>query len=368
MRAAVLEGYNKPFTIAGDVAVEDPRPSEVLVRVTHCGVCHSDLHMVDGSLPGPLPSVLGHEPAGVVEAVGSAVSSVAPGQHVVLTARPWCGRCALCARGKPWLCLRAVELLTGRREDGTTPLSWQGHDVNIGVGLAAFAEQVVTKESSVVAIPDDVPLEVAAVLGCAVQTGVGAALNTAGVEPGDTVLIVGLGGIGVSIAQGARIAGAARIIGVDRLAERREQAGPFGVTEVIDPAEGDIVAGVLERTGGLGVDHAFEAVGRAALAEACVNSLRVGGTATLVGVGPLDQTVSLPLTLLTVTEKRVQGCLLGSSNSAREVPRLLSLWRAGRLDLEGMITARRPLADIDAAFADLAAGRGLRTVIDIASP
>jgi S-(hydroxymethyl)glutathione dehydrogenase/alcohol dehydrogenase len=165
--------------------------------------------------------------------------------------------------------------------------------------------------------------------------------------------------------QGARIAGAARIIGVDPVAERREQAGRFGVTDTIDPADGDVGAAVMERTGGLGVDHAFEAVGRAALAETCVHALRVGGTATIVGVGALDQMVALPLTLLTVTEKKIQGCLLGSSNSIREIPRLLALWRSGRLDLEGMITMRRPLDDIDAAFADLKAGRGLRTVIEI---
>jgi S-(hydroxymethyl)glutathione dehydrogenase / alcohol dehydrogenase len=358
VRAALLEAPGEPLDIVDDVDVEAPRDDEVLVRVTHCGVCHSDLHLTDGSIPFPLPAVCGHEPAGVVEATGKAVFGLAPGDKVVLAARSSCGRCYWCARGQPHLCAHATELFTGMREDFTSPLSRHGAPVFLGTGLAAFAEQAVARASSVVKVPDDTPLDVAAVLGCAVQTGVGAALNTARVQQGDTVLVVGLGGIGIAIVQGARIAGASRIIGVDPVASRREQAVAFGVTDAVETADA-----VLDLTGGIGVDNAFEAVGRAALGQACLAATRNGGTTTLVGVAPLDQQVHVDHTLFAMTEKRLLGCLLGSSNPPVDIPKLLALWRDGRLDLEGMITARRPLDQINEAFADMKAGVGLRTVL-----
>jgi Zn-dependent alcohol dehydrogenase len=251
------------------------------------------------------------------------------------------------------------------REDGTSPLSRKGETVWMGLGLAAFAEYVVTKESGAIKIPDDTPLEVAAVLGCSVQTGTGAALNTAGVGPGATVMVLGLGGVGISAVQGARIGGASMIIGVDAVAERRDQAKRFGVTHTVDPAAGDVASAVLELTDGVGVDFAFEAVGRAALVDACINATTNGGTITAMGVGPLDDALSLPLTFFVMTGKRVQGCLLGSSNGRRDIPRYLDLWRAGRLDLEGMITQVRPLDEINEAFDDMRAGRGLRTMLEI---
>jgi Zn-dependent alcohol dehydrogenase len=368
MRAAILESPGTPLVIADDVDHDDPRPGEVLVRVTHCGVCHSDLSVVDGVFPAMTPVVCGHEPAGVVEAVGSAVTALAPGDKVVLTCRPQCGRCAFCVRGDVHFCAHATELVMNAREDGTTPLSRNGEPVWMGLGLAAFAEYVVTKETGAIKIPDDTPLEVAAVLGCSVQTGTGAALNTAGVGAGATVMVLGLGGVGISAVQGARIGGASMIIGVDAVAERREQAKRFGVTHTVDPAAGDVASAVLELTDGVGVDFAFEAVGRAALLDTCISSTTNGGTITAMGVGPLDEVLSVPLTFFVMTGKRVQGCLLGSSNGRRDIPRYLDLWRTGRLDLEGMITQVRPLDEINDAFDDMRAGRGLRTMLEIAKP
>jgi Zn-dependent alcohol dehydrogenase len=328
-------------------------------------VCHSDLHYVDGSLPGPTPVVLGHEAAGVVERVGPGVTHLAEGDKVILTLRPPCGHCYWCVRGEVSICPTAGTG-TGMLPDGTTRLSRGDEVVYRGVGIAAFSEYVVTSASGAIKVPADTPLDVACVIGCAVQTGVGAVLNTAKVEEGATVMIVGLGGIGISIAQGARLAGASRIIGVDPVASRREQAAAFGVTETVDPAQVDIASAGLSLTDGVGVDYAFDAVGRAELAQSCITAIRPGGTAVLVGVPKVDDVISFPAIFFALGEKKLKGCFLGSSDPKREFPRLLDLWRAGKLDLEGMITARRPLEEINDAFADMQAGKGLRTVIDIA--
>jgi Zn-dependent alcohol dehydrogenase len=230
--------------------------------------------------------------------------------------------------------------------------------------MGAFAQYVVIQETGTVRVPDDTPLDVACVIGCAVQTGVGAVLNTARVEEGATVLVMGLGGIGISVVQGARLAGASRIIVSDPFAARRDAAAAFGATDAIDPTSDDVVAEVMRITG-VGADYAFEAAGRGPLVETGLWATRNGGTTVVVGAAPVDQVITLPPVLLTITEKKILGSLLGSSNSQREIPRLLSLWRAGRLDLDAMVTARRPLAEINEAVDDLKAGRGIRTVLDI---
>jgi Zn-dependent alcohol dehydrogenase len=329
-------------------------------------VCHSDLHFVDGSLPAAFPSILGHEAGGVVEGVGPGVTGLAEGDKVILTLRPPCGRCYWCVRGEYSIC-PVYASMGGTLPDGGTRLAHQGRTVfRGGTFLAAFAEQAVVPATGAVKVPDDTPLDIASVLGCAVQTGVGAVLNTAGVEPGATVLVVGLGGIGISIVQGARLAGASRIIGVDPVAERRAQSEAFGVTDVFDPADGDVASAAMDLTGGIGVDYAYDAVGRAAIIESCVGATRAGGTAVIVGVPKLDDMVPLHALSFGLSEKKLMGCFLGSSNPHREFPRLLALWRAGRLDLEGMVTSRRPLAEITDAFADMKAGKGLRTVLDVA--
>ena len=366
MRAALVEASQQPVTVVDDVDIEDPRAGEVLVRVSHCGVCHSDLSLVDGTFPITSPTVLGHEAAGVVEAVGAGVTELAPGDKVVLTPVPVCNACYWCVRGEYGCCVNNAGITTGMLSDGRTPLSRHGAPVLRGVGLGGFAERVITPVAGAIKVPADTPLEIVCVIGCAVQTGVGAVLNTARVPTGATVLVVGAGGIGIAITQGARIAGATRIIVSDPVGERRENALRFGATDVLDPAEGDVTARVLALTDGIGVDDAFDAVGSSTAIETCIWSTRNGGTTVLVGAGGLDQAVSLaPPVLFMLSERKLMGSFLGGSNGRRDIPRLIALWRAGRLDLEGMITARRPLAGINDAFADMKAGKGLRTVLEI---
>jgi S-(hydroxymethyl)glutathione dehydrogenase/alcohol dehydrogenase len=362
MNAAVLETPGQPLRLR-QVAIAAPAAGQVRVRVHHCGVCHSDLSIVDGTFPSPLPIILGHEAAGVVEAVGAGVHDLCVGDRVVLTPCPPCGTCYWCLRGEPTVCVNARAIQTNTFADGSTGLAVDGRLVYRGVGMAAFAEYVLTPASGAVKIAADVPLEVACVIGCAVQTGVGAVLNTAKVEEGASVLVMGLGGVGLSVVQGARLAGAARIIASDPVAERRERARHFGATDVIDPLQVDVTARARELTGP-GVDYAFDAAGHASLIQTGLAATRDGGTTVCVGAPPLGEvlTIALPA-LFVVSEKKLLGCALGSSNSLREIPRLIALWQAGRLDLEGLITKRRPLGEINDALTDLADGRGIRTVL-----
>jgi Zn-dependent alcohol dehydrogenase len=261
--------------------------------------------------------------------------------------------------------VNAAALQTSTFPDGSTGLARNGALVFRGVGLAAFAEQVLVPVAGAVKIPADVPLDVACLVGCAVQTGVGAVLNTARVEPGATVLVMGLGGIGLSIVQGARAAGAIRIIGADPVAGRREAALRLGATDVLDPAAEDVVGRVQALTG-VGADYAFDAVGRAQLVQDGLAATRNGGTTVCVGAAPLDDAITIaPAALFTISEKKLIGCTLGSCNSLRDVPRFLGLWAAGLLDLPALVTARRPLAEINQALDDLRASRGIRTVLSI---
>ncbi|HLY38829.1 MAG TPA: Zn-dependent alcohol dehydrogenase [Candidatus Binatia bacterium] len=365
MRAALLEEQGKPLVLRDDVTIADPRPGHVRVRVTHCGICHSDVSIVDGVFPSPMPIVLGHEAAGVVDAVGADVDGLAPGDHVVLTPIAPCGGCYFCVRGEPGGCVNASMIATNTFRDGTTGLARGDDVVYRGVGVGGFAEYAVMPESGAIKVDPDVPLDVVCVIGCAVQTGVGAALNTARVGPGASVLVMGLGGIGLSIVQGARIAGAARIIGADPVAVRREAARRLGATDVLDPAATDVMSRALELTG-VGVDYAFDAVGRGSLVQTGIAACRNGGTTVAVGAAPIDDAITIaPAALFTLSEKKVVGCALGSCNSVRDIPRLIALWQAGRLDLEGLVTARRPLAEINAAMDDLRASRGIRTILAI---
>ncbi len=366
MRAALLEASEKPLAIVDDIDIEDPRAGEVRVRVSHCGVCHSDLSLVNGTYPFTAATVLGHEAAGVVEAVGPGVSSLAAGDKVVLTPVAVCNACYWCARGEYGCCVNAMSITTGTFVDGHTPLSRHGAPILRGVGLGGFAEYVITTETGAIKVDPDTPLEVACVIGCAVQTGAGAVLNTARVPEGATVLVAGAGGIGVAIVQGARVAGATKIIVSDPVAERREMVKRFGATDVIDPTSDDLLGAVYQLTSGIGVDYAFDAVGAGPVIESCIWATRNGGTTVMVGAGGIDQTVTLaPPVLFTLSERKLMGCLLGSCNGRRDIPRLLALWRAGRIDLESMITARRPLAEVNEAFADMTAGIGLRTVLTV---
>src|SRR5437867_5594462 len=247
MRAAILEEQRKPLNVVDDLTVSEPGPGQVRVAVQHCGICHSDLGIIDAENPAlQLPIVLGHEAAGVVESVGAGVVGLAPGDRVVLTPAPPCGSCYWCVRNEHALCVNSDNILTSAFADGSTGLSRGGRRVYRGLGVGGFAEQVITQSTGAVVIPSDVPTEIACVIGCAVQTGVGAVLNTARVEEGATVLVMGAGGIGLNIVQGARLAGAARIIVADPVAERRQTARRFGATDSIDPSAEDIVGRTLE--------------------------------------------------------------------------------------------------------------------------
>ena len=368
MRAAILDAPNTPVTVQ-DIDIRGPRRGEVLVRIAACGVCHSDLSIVDGSFPSPLPVVLGHEAAGVIEAVGDDVTSVAPGDKVVLTPLPSCGQCYFCTRNQPTLCsVYGASLFSSLLPDGTSPLSRNGELVYRGLATAAWAEQAIMPEVGVVKVDADVPLEVACVLGCAVQTGVGAVLNTAKVEAGATVLVLGAGGIGIAVTQGARLAAASRVIVVDPVAERRDAALRFGATDVCDPGADDPIATAYALTNGIGVDYTFEAAGQAALIEQGIMATRSGGTIVCVGAPPIDQGISIPGVVgFTATEKKLIGCLLGSVHAQRDIPRLLALWKTGRLDLEGMITNRLALDNTEDALDLMRNREGIRTVLSVSA-
>ncbi len=365
MRAALLEKPGGPLDVVSDMDIAEPGAGQVLIRVSHCGICHSDVTLVDAGSPSPI--VLGHEAAGTVEQVGAGVSRLAPGDPVMLTPLGPCGRCYWCVRGEHTLCEQARSFMAGTLSDGTSPLSRGGETVLLGLGVGGFGEYTVVEERNAVKVDADVPLDVACVIGCALQTGVGAVLNAADVEAGATVLVMGLGGIGISVVQGARIAGAARIIVSDPVAGRREAAAEFGATHAIDPTREDVVARTYELTGGIGVDYAFDAAGLASLVQDGLAATRIGGTTVMVGAPAADQTVKLePAVMFLSHEKKLRGTMLGSCNSHHEVPRLIDLWRSGALLLEPMISQRYPLAEINAGIDDLRAARGIRTVIELA--
>ena len=366
MRAALFEEPGTDLVVVDDVEIEDPHAGEVRVRVSYCGVCHSDLHFVDGQLPSPVPAILGHEAAGVVEQIGAGVESLAVGDKVILTLQPQCGRCYFCARGEVHLCVTGTSLATGALPDGGTRLSHRGRKVFRGVGLGGFA------------VVGDLSGE-RCDQGCrrhAARRGLPARVRGAdrrrrGAQHGE-----GPGGRDRrgDRARWRRHRGGAGcpasgrrpwIFGVDPVASRREQAVRFGVTDLVDPSTDDLASLCMDATAGVGVDHALDTAATSATMTACVQALRSGGQLTVVGVPPLDATISVPLIAWALAEKTVTGSFLGSSNPHREFPRLLSLWRAGRLDLEGMVTSTRPLTELPAAFADMKAGTGLRTVIHL---
>jgi S-(hydroxymethyl)glutathione dehydrogenase/alcohol dehydrogenase len=366
VKAAVFKKVGKPIEIYDDVDVIEPRAGEVRVKVHYCSVCHSDLSFVEGSLPAFGDIVLGHEASGVVESVGEGVTQLEVGDHVVMTPVPPCGHCYFCLRGDATLCANNTSLYSSALSDGNTGLSRNGEVVYRGLGVAAFAEYVVTSVNGAVKIPKDFPLELACLMGCALQTGVGAVLNTAKVETGATLIVMGLGGVGMAAIQGARLAGASIILASDPLAERRELARSFGATHVIDPLSEDVHAHCLELTNNIGMDYAFETAGIAKLVESGIKLIRPGGATICVGAAPLDQGIEIPcFTLFSSQEKKLLGCLLGSCNSLHEIPRLASLAQGNQLDLEGMVTNRRPLDEINEAFDDLKAGRGIRTVLTL---
>lgn len=365
MRAAILEQAGEPIVIRDDVDIIEPRAGEVRVAVKYCGICHSDLSQVDGTFVPTEPIILGHEAAGVVESIGQGVNQLAVGDHVVLTPAPPCGHCYYCVRNEPQLCFNTHAVFTNTFADGQTGLSRRGKPILRGLGMAGFAEYVVTQASGAVKIPAEVPLEHACVIGCAMQTGVGAVFNTAGVEKGASVLIMGLGGVGMAAVQGARISGATTIIVSDPVAERRELAMRLGATHSVDPMTDNLVEQCMQLTE-VGVDYAFETAGVAALISDGVNATRSGGMTVCVGAPGLEAKLIIdPAVIFASTEKKLCGCFLGSCNSLYEIPRLIRLYQAGALDLAAMISGIRPLEEINEAMDDMKAVRGLRTVLQI---
>jgi S-(hydroxymethyl)glutathione dehydrogenase/alcohol dehydrogenase len=363
MRAALMTDADQPPEMVDDVQIEGPRAGEVVVDVDCCGLCHSDLSLMNGTFPASVPIVLGHEAAGTVAELGEGVTSLAVGDKVMLTPTPSCGACYWCLRDQASLCVNVAGIMSHTFLDGETGLSRDGTAVYRGLGVGGFAEQSIVLAEGAVKLPEDVPLDTVAVIGCSVQTGVGSVFNLAKVVPGSTVLVMGLGGIGISIVQGARIAGAAKIIVSDPVSARRDAAEGFGATHAIDPGAQDVIAECHSLTDGIGVDYSFDAVGAGPLIEAGFHATRNGGTIVAVGAGPLDHMINIPAPMFAISQKTLMGSCLGGSNSRRDVPMLIDLYRSGQLDLDSMVTARRPLAELDVAVADMEAGEGLRTVL-----
>ncbi|WP_239395110.1 Zn-dependent alcohol dehydrogenase [Frankia sp. CiP3] len=356
VRAAVLTEAGTGLELS-EIVLPDPGPGRVRVRLVAAGVCHSDLSLANGMLRQPLPAVLGHEGAGTVVAVGPGVTRVAVADPVLLNWVPACRECWFCRHGEPYLCERAAD--ASAAPYAALP---DGRPLYPGLGTAAFAEETVVPENGVLRLPADVPLAQAAVLGCAVLTGVGAVLTSAKVAAGASVLVIGLGGVGLSVLQGARLAGADPIIAVDVSAAKEELALRLGATHfrLASPA---LSKEVRALTGGIGVDHAFEVVGKSATIRAAWSATRRGGRTTVVGVGAKDDLVSLSALEIFYSARTLTGCVFGSCDPDRDVPFLLDHARRGSIDLRGLVTAEIGLADVPAAFEAMLRGSGGRSLI-----
>jgi S-(hydroxymethyl)glutathione dehydrogenase / alcohol dehydrogenase len=356
MKAAVLREVGKPLQIE-DVQIGKPGPHEVLIRTKAAGVCHSDLHFIEGKYPHPLPAVLGHESAGVVEAVGSEVRTVKPGDHVITCLSAYCGHCEHCLTGHMSLC---VSPETKREADEEPRLTTANGPMLQYLNLSSFAEQMLIHEHACVAIRQDMPLDRAALIGCGVMTGVGAVMHTSNVRPGDTVAVLGCGGVGLAAINGAAIAGAGRIIAIDMAPGKENLAKSLGATDFV-LASGDVVKEVIEMTKG-GVQHSFEAIGLAKTAEQAFNMLRRGGTANIIGMIPVGQTISL-MGAAFLGEKRIQGSLMGSNRFPVDMPRLVDFYMAGKLNLDDMVSRRIRLDQVNEAFEEMKTGAVARSVI-----
>ncbi|MDX1990993.1 MAG: Zn-dependent alcohol dehydrogenase [bacterium] len=362
IQAAVLYEPNTPFQIE-TLTLDDPKAGEVRVKIAASGVCHSDYHLVSGTTRHPMPVVCGHEGAGVVESVGAGVTRVKVGDHVVLNWAPECGHCFYCQHGRPNLCETYTELIwAGTMLDGTTRLHKGNTLIYAYCGLATFADHVVVPEQSCIPVRRDIPLKVAALVGCAVATGVGAAMYTAAVRPGERVVVFGCGGVGLNIIQGAVLCGAGQIIAVDVNEAKMALARQFGATDTLLSGE-DTLAEIRALTEGRGADHTFEAVGIPALQEMAFKAARPGGTVTLAGLSPMGSATNLPGAVITRTEKTIKGSYYGTVQPARDFPLMIDLYAAGKLDFEGLISREYRLDEINAAFDAMLRGEVARGVI-----
>jgi S-(hydroxymethyl)glutathione dehydrogenase/alcohol dehydrogenase len=356
VKAAVLYGVGQPLAIE-DIEIDEPQAGEVLIKTGASGVCHSDLHFMEGKWMFPMPCVLGHESAGVVEKVGEGVTNVKPGDRVVVAFVQSCGLCSRCTTGRPNLCEGSAAL--GRM--GRIKLN--GQPMMQFAGMSAFAEYQLVSSAACVHVPDSVPIEVAALVGCSVMTGVGAVTNTVRLPVGSTVAVVGAGGVGLNVIQGAALAGASKIIAVDLLENKLAAAKQFGATDVVDASSGDAVKQVQAMTNG-GVDYAFEAIGLMKTAQQCWEMIRRGGTAVVVGMLPLADELTLPNAGTNfLGEKGIIGSFYGSTRQTYDMPWLMELYRQKRLKIDELISRRYALNEINEAYDALKGGEVNRSVI-----
>jgi S-(hydroxymethyl)glutathione dehydrogenase/alcohol dehydrogenase len=357
MRAALLHNTgDEKLEVVDDVEVDAPGPGEVTIKIEATGVCHSDLHAMQGSLPQPAPFVPGHEGAGIISAVGDGVENLAVGDHVVVAWSPPCGKCNNCVeRKQPHLCVMIQFAIAG-----TPRFTRNGEPVFGMAGTGTFAEYLTVPQEAAIKIDDDIPFEIASLIGCGVSTGVGAAINTAKVKPGSNVVVFGCGGVGIAAIQGAHVAGAAVIVAVDLNPDKLEVAKQFGATHACSPD--DLPALQAELTGD-GFDYAFEAIGLPVTMRAAYDAVRRGGTACVIGVGPMDKEVSFNGFEIFFSEKNFMGSYYGSVDVRSDFHKLLKLWKAGQLDLDGMISKRMHIDEINDAFDAMKRGEVIRTVI-----
>jgi S-(hydroxymethyl)glutathione dehydrogenase/alcohol dehydrogenase len=359
VKAAVMRAFNAPLEIE-ELSIDSPGPGEVLVKTVASGVCHSDLHVIEGGLPMPPPCVLGHEPAGIVEAVGPGVADVRPGDHVIGCLTTFCGICRFCTEGRPYLCLAQY---VGRPEGAKPRLSSTGGEpIAQLANLGSYAEKMLCPERSLVKIRDDMPLDRACLIGCGVTTGLGAVLNTARVPAGASVVVIGCGGVGLAAVQGARIAGASQIVALDTQPWKLDLARSLGATHALSAKEGDPVSAVHAITGG-GADYVLECIGLATAVQQAVAMTGRGGTTLLVGVVPMTEQVPIATCDLTLQEKKIVGSYMGSNRFRFDMPKYVDFYLDGRLRLDEMISSRIPLEDVNVAFDRMRRGEAARQVI-----
>jgi S-(hydroxymethyl)glutathione dehydrogenase/alcohol dehydrogenase len=359
MQAAVMRANNSPLEIE-EIEIDDPGPGEVLLKTAASGICHSDLSVIEGGLPFPPPTVLGHEPAGVVEAVGEGVVDFAPGDHVIGCLSSWCGVCKFCTGGRPYLCLTQF---MGRPEGmGPRLRTKSGEAIPQFGNLSSFAEMMLCPERSLVKIRSDMPLDRACLIGCGVTTGLGAALNTVSIPAGASVVIIGCGGVGLAALQGARIVGAGQLIAVDTQEWKFSLAKKLGATHCVNASEVDPVAAVQEITGG-GADFVFECIGLVPTVQQAVAMTGRGGTTVLVGVVPMSETVPISTSDLTLQEKKITGSYMGSNRFRFDMPKYIEFYLDGRLHLDEMISSRVKLSEVNDAFDRMRKGEAARQVI-----
>jgi S-(hydroxymethyl)glutathione dehydrogenase/alcohol dehydrogenase len=357
MRGIVWTGS---VDVTTELEVGKPAPNEVLVRVVSAGVCHSDLSVVNGTIPFPTPTVMGHEGSGIVEAVGSAVSLVAPGDHVVIMTLEYCGACAMCDTGRPTMCLNQTGRILNHK-----PFTYKGTPALAFANSGVFSDYVVVRENQAVKIDPDVSLDVAALLACGVITGAGAVFNRAKVERGSTVAIFGAGGVGLSALQAASLSGAAKVISIDILPSKKDLAMEFGATDFVDASSNDAVDAVRQLCPG-GVDYTLECVGFPALIQQAIEMLAPGGTCVIVGTNPPGSTVTYAPQVLNL-DKTIMGCRAGTQRPHRDIPMFVDLYKTGRFKLDELVTQRYPLEDIETVFADMKAGKLARGVLAVSA-